>query len=384
MLFRLLVFWFFPFTAMAQAEYDLRIVDQQETVFSWAHDRCETWDIPDAPTRAWRSRDGGIAMLSGSEMTRVSRGPTLEEVVRDCHVVHRGANSDDPSTWDDRTWIASVYTEDGLNLIALGHVEYHGHLRPETCPSQSYSSCWFNSIVELRSNDGGQNFLRIGHGKDLVAALPQPYQGEAAHRMGFFNPSNIVAQEGFLYAFIFAEAAGPQRRGACLIRRPAEGGPSDWRAWDGEGFTVRFQDPYRVADIKSADQACHPVIGLRSTVSSVAKVAASGRFLAVTPVRSKAGKVGIFWSSSTDLVRWSEPQLLLEVPLLWDRNCEEDAAYAYPSLIDPDSSSRNFDTTDDRLWLYLTRMPLDENCKVTAHRDLVRWPVQLNASVPSP
>lgn len=384
MLARLLICCTLPCAALAEAGLNLHVTGAAQTVFAWERDRCATWDIPDAPTRAWRSEDGSVALLSGSEATRVSRGKTLDAITRDCHVVHQGAENDDPAAWDDRTWIASVHTEDGRNMIALGHVEYHGHLRPESCPSGSYPACWFNSVIELRSDDGGRNFRRLGDGADLVAALPQLYRGEEAHRTGFFNPSNIVSHDGHLYAFIFAEAAGPQRRGPCLIRRPVGGGPADWRAWNGTGFTVRFRDPYRVPGILPSEQACRPVSGLRSTISSVVKDQRTGHFVAVTPTRAEDGTVGIFWSSSTDLVQWSQPSLLVAVPLLWERDCAQPAAYAYPSLIDPDSPSRVFDSTDDDLWLYLTRMPLDATCAVTAHRDLIRLPVRLHDAAPLP
>lgn len=384
MLGRLLVCCTLPVTVYADVPVVLTIIGSAEAVFVWERDRCTTWDIPDTPTRAWRSADGHVALLSGAEATRVSRGENLEAVTRDCHVVHRGAGNDDPAAWDDRTWISSLYTEDGRNIVALGHVEYHGHLRPETCKSRSYSACWFNAVVELTSSDGGRNFQRLGEGADLVAALPEPYQGEADHRMGFFNPSNILKHEDYLYAFVFAEAAGPQRRGPCLIRRPVAGGPRDWRAWNGTDFSVRFRDPYRVSDIMPSEQACRPVSGLKSTISSVVRDQQTGQFLAVTPMRSEDGRVGIFWSSSTDLLQWTRPELLHEVPLLWDRDCSQVDVYAYPSLIDPDSPSRIFDTTDDHLWLYLTRMSLDSDCRVTANRDLIRLPVQLHVAGPLP
>lgn len=354
----------------------LQVTGGPDVVFDWERDRCATWDIPDAPARAWRTEEGKVGLLAGSEATRASRGPTLDDQQRDCQVLHRGMGSDDPADWNDRTWIAAVHAQEGGVMIALAHMEYHGHLRPDDCPSGRYADCWFNAVVELRSTDGGRTFWRKGGGDDLVVALPQRYRGDAPHRMGFFNPSNILVSDGNLYAFVFAEEAGPQRRGPCLIRRPVTGGPGDWRAWDGTGFTVRFVDPYRVANVLATEHACRPVEGLRSTVSSVVRHEGRGLFLAVTPMTAADGRSGIFWSRSADLIRWSEPQLLYEAPLLWRRDCAKPDAYAYPSLIDPDSPSRGFDTTDDSLWLYLVRMPLDATCAVTARRDLVRFPIR--------
>lgn len=371
-----------PLCAQADPQGALRIAGTEQTVFDWAHDRCATWDIPDAPARAWRDARGKVHLLAGSEATRAAAGTDLDHLTRDCRVLHRGAGIDDPAQWNDRTWIAAIHTADGKTLTALGHMEYHGYLRPETCPSQRYSSCWFNAVIELGSTDGGRTFTRRGGGADLVAALPRPYAGEAGRRMGYFNPSNIVEYQGQLHAFVFAEAAGPQQRGPCLIRRPVDGGAGDWRAWDGTDFATRFVDPHAEPGARPDDHACQPVPGLRSTVSSVVRHASSGLFLAVTPMTSADGATGIFWSSSADLRVWSVPQLLYEVPLLWRRDCADGAAYAYPSLIDPDSPSPSFDTADDRFWLYLTRMPLDDACAVTPERDLVRVPVEWHAAAP--
>ena len=51
------------------------------------------------------------------------------------------------------------------------------------------------------------------------------------------------------------------------------------------------------------------------------------------------------------------------------------AAYAYPSLLDAASGSRNFETVGTRFWLYLSEMWQDGDCKVGPERDLVRLPV---------
>ena len=350
-----------------------------EVVFEWAVQRCDDWDIPDAPARAWRDATGRVHLVAGSENSRAANGPDLDTVSHRCAVLHRGAEDDDPATWNDRSWIAAVTTQDGQNLTALAHVEYHGNLRPEGCPSGRYDRCWFNAIVELQSTDGGNSFNRRGGATDLVAALPWPYPGETAHRTGYFNPSNILRQGDWLFAFVFAEAAGVQSRGPCLLRRPLVGTARDWRGWDGKGFGVRFLDPYRDTIDDPFRHVCQPVRGIVSTISSVVRHNGSGHFVAVTPMVGPDATgnqtSGIFWSTSPDLLNWSTPQLLYAVPLMWRRDCSQPVAYAYPSLIDPDSAGRDFATADDGFWLYLTRMELDRQCRITQHRDLVRLPV---------
>lgn len=345
-----------------------------QTAFDWADDRCAIRDSPDSPARAWR--DGqGIALLAGGERTRVSRGATLDTLRRDCRIIHEGAGNDAPGAFDDRTWIASPYRLPSGRIIALAHVEYHGHERPGRCVAGIYAACWWNSIVEL----SGPDLIPQPDGASLVAALPMPYAPTQIRRRGYFNPSNIIRRDGYLYAFVFAESAPPQRRGACLIRRPVDSGPDDWRAWNGHGFGVSFADPYRDAPIDPARHVCAPVPGITSTISSVVRRAGTDVHVAVTPatLRGPDGvpRTGIWWMTSTDLIRWTRPRLLLAVPLLWRRDCGTDTAFAYPSLLDPDSASDNFETVDDDFRLYLVRIRLDDACKAGPRRDLVRFPV---------
>ena len=370
-----------PVMALAEPQAP-RVAGAEEVVFDWVHDRCATWDIPDAPARAWRDAEGRVHLLAGSDRSRAATGADLDHLTRDCAILHRGAQADDPAAWNDRTWIAAVHSRDGRHVIALGHMEYHGHRRPETCPSGDYAACWYNAVIELRSDDGGHSFARSGGGADVVAAPGKPYSGDAGRRQGYFNPSNILEHNGYLYAFVFAEAAGLQRRGPCLIRRPLQGGPGDWRAWGEGGFAIRFINPYAEPEADPADHVCRPIPGLRGTMSSVVRHRGTGTFLAVTPIESADGTAGVFWTVSTDLVTWTPPRLLYRVPLLWRRDCEKPAAYAYPSLIDADSPSPSFDTVDDGFWLYLTRMPLEPDCSVSARRDLVRLPIAWDGSAP--
>jgi len=48
----------------------------------------------------------------------------------------------------------------------------------------------------------------------------------------------------------------------------------------------------------------------------------------------------------------------------------------YPSLLDPDSETRNFETTGKKAYLYYTLFNLDYLGNSTLDRDLVRVPVE--------
>jgi hypothetical protein len=350
----------------------------EEVLYDWATERCEDWDVPDAPARVWQDADGSLRMIAGAERTRAVAAPGPDRPARDCRVLHEGARDPDPARLDGRTWIAAVHPDGQGALVALGHVEHHGHLDREACPSGRYLSCWYNVIVELRSDDGGQTFRRAGGAADLVAALPYRWPGETGQRMGYFNPSNIIERDGYLYAFVFAEAYRAQARGPCLIRRPVGGGAADWRAWDGWDFTVRFVDPWAGEPEDPAAHVCTPVRGIGTTISTVVRHAPTGRYIALTPAAPPSGPPGIWWSVSEDLTAWTAPRLLHPVPLLWRRDCAAAAAYAYPGMFDSDDAQARPDTVAGAAWLTLTRMRLDADCRVGPARDLVRirvtWP----------
>lgn len=73
------------------------------------------------------------------------------------------------------------------------------------------------------------------------------------------------------------------------------------------------------------------------------------------------------WSS--DMIHWSSAHLLLDVPSMFSKNCT--VRYAYASVLDPASPSRNFDLSGDAPYLYVTRFNLDR-CQGGPNRDLVR------------
>lgn len=351
-------------------------------LYDWSRERCAQWDIPDTPARFWRDATGSLHMVAGAEASRAGLGPGLRTLVHDCRILHRGSESADPAASDDRVWIASVFTRDGRHVEALGHAEYHGHAHPGVCAAASYMACWRNAIVALESDDGGASFVRVPG--PPVAALPYRYDRDQRARSGYFNPSNMIADGGFLYVFVLAEAYGAQKRGVCLLRRPLDGGPADWRAWDGTGFGRRFADPRAGAVETPAQHVCEPLPGLRGTLTSVVRQPAGGRFLAVSPMVGQdttARPVAGLWAfRSADLIHWQPSGLLAPLPLLWARDCAAPAAYAYPALVDPDSPARMLDTVGDRFWLTLVRLPLGPGCSVGPERDLVvghvSWPAQ--------
>jgi hypothetical protein len=352
-----------------------------ETVFSSG--ACETWDTPDSPARAWRAADGTVRLIAAHVRNRVAEAPTLDgPFARGCSVVFAGGRRDDPAAHDDHQWLVSPWSPDGRTVYGIVHDEFHGHRRPDLCPAAAYMACWRNVLAFTRSEDGGRSFDRPAR---FLAGLPYRYDGLRGRRQGLFAPSNVVSDGPHRYVFAFAEAQGAQPRGVCLLRTDDVSDPASWRAWDGEGFSVRMPDPYAREVDDPAAHACAPIdpAGLPFTVSSVVRHRDSGLWLAVMSGRRAerpggAPRTGIWASSSPDLVTWSAPRLVLEAPILTSRDCAvaREAVY-YPSVLDPDARTRNFEDADGTAHLFLTRMSLDDRCRPGPDRDLIRLPLEI-------
>ena len=356
---------------------------EPETIFRWRSDRCAHSHIPDAPARAFRDAAGSVRLIAAHQINRSMVGPDLRRQRVDCSIIFRGANNSDPVALDDMVWLTAFFTRDGRRVISLGHAEFHGHRQRNLCPAGTYMACWRNAIVAATSTDGGGTFSRLRGRRAAVAALPYDYDGRIGRHTGYFSPSNIIAWNGHLYAFIFAESYRAQRRGACLLRAGLNQKSPKWRAWDGHDFTVALdQDQRRLT--QASYHTCKPLAGIGSTITSVVFHIPSRRFVAlIAGTRSVAtlGRpaTGVFSMHSGDLINWSKPALVLELPIMFRFDCGVKAVFGYPSLLDENSQSRNFDTVSGKAHLYLTRFNMT-GCKLPMDRDLVRYPVTIRTT----
>lgn len=365
-----------PFAARAQPApaLQLQVSGAPVSVFPGGWPACDANDIPDAPARAIRLADGTVELFASDQTNRINTGPDLLHQSHQCGVVYRGGWNDDPARFDDRTWIATPWTDDGKTIWAILHNEFHGSLRKGLCPTERYLDCWYNALTLARSSDGGRHFQRVP-GDALVAVLPYRYDQLGPGHHGYFNPSNIVRHDGADFMFAFATKAGAQREGNCLLRTDRIADPAAWRGWDGAEFTISFANPY-THEMPPEQHVCAPVgIGaLRWPVTGLVRHAPSGIYIAVMQDMSRTG--GVFYSTSRDLLHWSPPAKLFSAPGLPGWRCGDDPPIFYPALIDAASADRNFQTVGDTPSLFLTRFDL-AGCRITSHRDLMRWRVRI-------
>ena len=368
------------------------VTGPEEMIFDWSRDKCEDIDIPDLPARALRDADGNVQLLISGTSTRRLIGPDFDRLRHDCTVVLGSKENADPAAFDDKQWLASLYTTDGRTVYGLTHVEYQGNTHPGRCQSGDYFRCWWNTLALVVSTDGGRSYRRQGPRNGLVAAVPYRYVpdlGVEGHR----GPSQIVRNpaDGYYYAIVNQDVLprpGVAREGGnCLIRTRNLGDPTSWRAPDSFGnYTRRFIDPYTERGTPS-DHLCGTYIQTRPGGSPLhANLTWNThlqRWLLIggdqVDVRTSPGttKWGVYFSVSKDLVTWETQRLVFARNMGFVHNCGDPDPIMYPTLIDHASPSRNFETTGSRAYLYYTVMHFD-GCYGTLDRDLVRVPVTIS------
>jgi hypothetical protein len=359
----------------------ISIAGREQTVFDWSRDACEPRDIPDAPARAFRDASGRVQVIASHYVNRRWVGPDLGHVRHRCEVIMRSGYDPRPESYDDREWIASTYTLDGRTIYALVHDEYQGYNHPGACSTGELARCWYNAITFARSDDAGRTYLQPDGPAKLIATAPYRYVPDAGS-YGLFTPSNVVYRRSDRHYYALARVGEyrAQADGACLLRTTRLDDPASWRAWDGSGFGTRFIDPYRDRS-SPVDHTCVPVARAqieRMSMSLTWNTFIKRYLLVGEEDGPRAGeRIGFYYSTSPDLIHWSDRRLLREVEAPWTFECGDRQPVTNPSLLDPASRSRNFETSGRRPWLFFTRFHY-EGCEQTLDRDLVRVPVVLS------
>ena len=358
------------------------VVGSPETVFDWSTQACGPQQIPDLPVRAFRDDRGRVQLILPDDINRSMVGPSLDRVHVDCAVTMRSTKNPDPAAFDDREWIASVFTRDGRDVAALVHEEYHGHQHPGRCPTGVYEPCWYNAITFARSTDGGRSFHETPAPDRLIASSPRRYTADVGP-FGVFAPSNILRNpdDGLYYAIVQTIEPEDGVAGSCVMRTSNPASPSSWRAWDGEAFELKFVDPYKRV---STPEGCEPVATaeISDMQESLTYNTYLDRFLLVglSMARTQSGGdpvTGVYFSLSSDLIHWTSRKLLMEVESRQSFKCGDPDPIAYPSLLDSSSPSRTFETTGPRPYLYYTQFHYSD-CGPTLNRDLVRQRIEIS------
>ena len=372
-------------------EPDVRQVGPESVPFDWSANKCTNDDIPDQPARAFREANGTINLVDTHHTGWRNTTSNLVTLNHRCSpLMMTSGNNGDPSKYDDKEWIGSTWTPDGTTVYALVHEEYQGwrHSPNGYCvrsgeTSEERGKCWYNSITMMTSTNGGSTFTHTTPPSHLVASSPLRYE-PGIGPIGFFQPSNIVrAQDGWHYFVSRVHSGtGPQATGTCLLRTRNVADPTSWRGWSGTGFTKRFPSPY-VETLDPAQHTCQPVqenhVATRS--ESLMWNTYFKKWMLVGSGLNADGVsgTGFYYHTSDDLINWTDAKILMKGPLPWEHDCDGEVLRD-PSLLDPESKTRNFDTVGQRPYLFFTRFHLT-GCSWSLDRDLVRIPIEFSNQV---
>lgn len=344
-------------------------------LYDWQREHCETWDIPDAPLRAFRTAKNEVVAFVSDSKSRMFIGSGLTTIKHSCHSSFTSHVDSNPAHYDDLRYITATWTEDGTHVVSLTHAEYHAEQFQGMCTQKSSEACWYNAVIGLTSSDGGNSFDSPTP-PPLIAAPTFKQETEQGRHRGFFNPSNIVSSNGYWYAWINTTGGGSQPAGTCLFRTAKIKDLNSWMAYDGQEFGSRAGDPYGSAAQPSVP--CQP-LNLHGPPSSVSYYPLAEMFIAVFQTGPHPefpnGRIAYQWSQ--DLIHWSEDRTLLDVPTMGGgADCSLPYRYGYPSIADPNSPSRNFDVITKSPLLFLTRFHTDK-CNLPPNRDLIAVPLTI-------
>jgi hypothetical protein len=347
-------------------------------MFKWDPVTCGKNIIPDAPARAFVRADGKIYLYATTADNWFLLGQSFGELRTSCATSLR--SSDYAEQRLGKVWLEATYTEDGRNIAGLASQDLRETLKDRGCePSGNAPRCWLNNIIALWSSDMGETFAPLAPERRVIATLGQADHANNQSRFGYFTTSNIVGRGGFYYVFMYAQGEGVQEAGNCLFRTSTPLDPSSWRGWNGEDFTIvpRLEQG-RVG-------ACKPVAPktLTHEVRSLSYVSKYKIWVAVSTNRLKLASddkpiPGFYLSMSTDLLEWGAPSRIMESPTR-ARVDSPERVTNYPSIIDPDSRSRNFDTIDGPNPVLLYTVHHLKNGQGTMNRDLVYVPLRIEA-----
>ncbi len=350
-----------------------------EVVFDWTTDRCEDVDIPDFPARAFRDHTGQVQLISSNHKARRFLGPDLDNVSHDCLPVMESHLDPDPAMFNDIEWIGATYTEDGSTIYAIVHNEYEAWTHAGQCSAgSSFMDCWYNGLTLAVSTDAGLSYTHpVAPPLHLIAASSLQYEKDVGPH-GIFHPSGIVkGTDGYYYAMVHrVRRPDPStfEQWTCVVRTPDLSDPDAWRFWNGSAFAGVFVNPYMDPVGNPQDHDCPGVDSddIADMTGSLVWSEYLERYILTGP-SVDGSEHGFFISYSDDLIEWTPRELILQRHLGWTSPGPGEPYFLYPSLLDPDSAARNFDTIGKTAYIYHMR---NNRAQGDLDRDLLRTPIE--------
>jgi hypothetical protein len=137
--------------------------------------------------------------------------------------------------------------------------------------------------------------------------------------------------------------------------------PTSWRTWNGKDFSVSFADPY-AGTIANPQEHVYTPVPWMADVNGIYVYQPLNVVIAVLWDywdNSLGGPPGLYITTSTDMVHWTQPSLVVTFQKLLSEDPTGSWLDAYFSLIDPNAPDLNFSSVGDHPYLYYVR--LDNN-----------------------
>lgn len=348
-----------------------------EVVYSYQTQRCDWRTIPDSPARAYRREDGSLVLIASHFRNRILEGRDFDDLRPNCGVISQGAESADPSEFDDRYWIQSLIPLGNGRIVALASEEYSGLRHDGVCSKGSGNpACWYLSIVGLEGNDRDFSFRLLPRDQRLIAGSNRKFDA-SVNAAGFLTVTNTVFEGDYAYFIAWTEdAAEPGRRGNCLFRAPRSDLVNGWQMLS-KGRFVSPPDPYPGDGRRPVQTRCDRLGGadMSGKARSLVWLETKQMWMVVWSTRTN-GTGGVYYATSPDLKTWSSSTLLAPLEPFWGTE-KTGTFYDYPSVIDHASTSSVFQTASNDFYLYLTRLNWQVR-RNTMDRDLVRFRVTVD------
>lgn len=362
----------------------IQTAGSEAVVFESKSQGCDSNDIPDAALRAFRRNDGSVIAFAAHWTNLPFAVTNFQKFTRICNSSYLGSSSPVPADADDLGWLTALWKLRNSNVVVgIVHNEYQGNKHKGQCRYTSYAECWTNSLTMAVSNDEGGTFV-LRRPNYIVAKGPATYDRAQGARYGYYNPSNIIYFRGYYYMAASAIDLGGIHKGTCFMRAKDVQNPADWKGWDGSSFTISL------AASLSDDQgiSCRSPSNLGGIMGSFLKIRGTDMVIAFslrTDLSNLTKAAAITYTTSSNLVDWTIPQVLMELEPYWGTRCDKTVSYRYnyPSVVDFTSQSENFDDTGKNPFLFLSRASVT-NCGVTMLRDLVKVPLAIQFPLLNP
>jgi len=330
---------------------ELTVTSAPKTVFSAKANKCNPNFIPDSPARAFRRADGKLELIASHFDNWAMIGNDFDTLKVSCHSIFPADRYS--HNVDGHLWIQATYTENGTRVLGFASQDLTTtNVACGCAPKVAPGHCWVNQIMSIRSENMGDDF---GPGA-VIASFGDKYPADKVNQFGFFATTNILRHGDYYYMMIFLTPPDNKMpSGDCVFRTKTPEQPMTWRGWDGADFTYRANQPHSTVDKYAL--VTPPEFGIPRSIQYIPK---NNEFIATSQGRIKlAGEPkpvpGFYSMTSPDLIHWSNLTRVMKMPIN-ARVDDFNDIYTYPSLLDPKSKSKNFETLDheDALLFFFT------------------------------